>query len=313
MDGQDDLLDDMNGHLSPADWVRQHGHWPLWQIRIDALAERPIELQDPVCSVTRGLLGDRLRDLRCLTRAPGCQGCESTEACDYFRVFEVGKDTSSAAPPYWLQGLPARPFLEAGEHLRIRLVVLGAASDVLPYLEASLRDALLRLGRAAHTPGPYKPALLLRVHRAQPLTWPAVGQPSDVWSLTTRTPLVLMDSTTEDNLCPQAPVLARLVRAGARRLYRLARAQGGGTLPTMDLPDLSAVKVRFGRMVPWQGSRFSQRQRRRMPLEGVVGHLELQGEALRELSPLLALLPLLNVGKQTTMGFGHLDMRALTP
>jgi hypothetical protein len=78
----------------------------------------------------------------------------------------------------------------------------------------------------------------------------------------------------------------------------------------MELPDLRGVRVRFGQLLPWVGSHFSQRQEQRYPLEGLVGHLEIEGEALVPLSPLLSVLPLVGVGKKTTHGFGHLRVHS---
>jgi CRISPR/Cas system endoribonuclease Cas6 (RAMP superfamily) len=66
-----------------------------------------------------------------------------------------------------------------------------------------------------------------------------------------------------------------------------------------------------------RASRYSSRQGRRVPLEGVVGRIVYQGDALDELVPLLALGEALHVGKGTALGmgryrtglFGPLDVR----
>lgn len=300
--------------LPPGPWLESLGPLELWAIPFEALATRPLTLQDPLCSVLRGLLGDKLRELRCLTRAPTCQNCSEIAGCDFVSVFDAGlHEHTLRTPPYWLQGVPIHQQVQAGQRIEGRLVVLGSVSSTLPYLEASLRDALRFLGRPSRQPHPWSPAFSFRVK--SPVRWVAPeGVSSPRWSIRVLTPLVLRDGMAPCILeCPQLPELVQLVRAGARRRLRLHRAlQGNEQIPPVSLPDLREIQLHFGQFIPWSGSRFSQRQLQRMPMAGVLGEVEIEGEALRELSPLLSLLPLLSVGKQTTMGLGHLEATPLT-
>jgi len=297
--------------LLPGPWLARFGSPVLWGIPFEAQSTRPLTLHDPLCSVLRGMLGDRLRELRCLTRAPTCQGCGEVKDCDYARVFDAGLHAQTQrTPPYWLQGVPIQTRIEAGLRLEGRLVVLGGVSATLPYLEASLRDALRLLGRPSRQTLPWAPAFSFRV--GAPVSLAAQGDASSVrWSIRAHTPLALRDEI-DGRECPQLPELAKIVRAGARRLLRLHRVQHGNDwLPPVTMPDLTELRLTSGHFAPWAGSRFSQRQRQRQPMDGLLGEVEVTGEVLRELSPLLALLPLISVGKQTSMGLGHLTTTPL--
>ena len=110
-------------------------------------------------------------------------------------------------------------------------------------------------------------------------------------------------------MCPRVPWLALLVRAGVRRLDALVRAfapPAGGWLPRAELPELATVELIGGGLAPWSSSRFSHRQRRRMPLEGVQGEAAVRGPGVEELAPLLRALAVASVGKATSLGFGTL-------
>jgi hypothetical protein len=282
---------------------------PLWAVSLGVEMTRTIELPGPACAQVRGLLGERLRLLRCLTGAPRCEGCPEIAQCDFARVFDAGQH-DQGTPPFWLQGIPARSRLDAGERFEARLVVLGSESHTLPYLEAALRDAWQRLGRPPHQANatPWKPAATLQACRSTPLVTPALP-PASCWRLSTCSPLVLRDRIAEGSpACPAVPALAQILSAARRRLYRLHRAQqGGGTWPAMDLPDLTAIGLVAGEFRPWSAARYSHRQERTMPLEGLVGEIEIEGEALLALSPLLDVLPLISVGKNTAMGLGDIQ------
>lgn len=292
--------------LSPAAWLARYP-LDLWAVETEAVALLPVQTQDPLCTVVRGLLGERLRALRCLTRAPTCEGCEEAFQCDFARFFDAGSlGASGGVPPFWLQGVSARSSLDAGERLVIRVVLQGTETAMLPYVEAALRDAVLALGRPRS--GPSKPLFTLRARPPRRLVPEAIARTR--WTIEALSPLILQDDPVPPReLCPEAPLMAQIARAGVRRLQRLARASRGD-VPWVELPDLRGIRVCFGQMIPWTGSHFSQRQQKRYPLGGLVGSFEVEGDALSALSPLLAALPLVGVGKKTTHGFGHLRVSA---
>ena len=51
-------------------WLEPALALPLIEIAIDVTIRTPVSVSSPACAVVRGLIGQRLRDLRCLTGAP---------------------------------------------------------------------------------------------------------------------------------------------------------------------------------------------------------------------------------------------------
>jgi len=139
-----------------------------------------------------------------------------------------------------------------------------------------------------------------------------MGAGERAWRIEARTPLVLRGDVARcERACPRAPWLALLVRAGIRRLDALLGAfTPRGVRPRVEMPRLEEVEVVEGRVASWRGSRFSRRQGRRFPLEGLRGSAVLRGAAMRDIGTLLRVLEVTGVGKATSMGFGAL---AATP
>lgn len=286
--------------LPLVDWLRPALDLPLIEISVDVVIHRRIQLSSPTCAVLRGLMGKRLRDLRCLTGAATCAGCVETTRCDYARTFE-GESPHS----FWFQGIPATQTIESGVKLTCRLYLASPAHASAPFLDVALRDALRALdAEAVLSPSRW---------RREPLgELAAPASPEGPLHLRTETPMCLRgDDAICRQLCPRVPWLALLVRAGVRRLDALVRTFApppGGRLPRAELPDLSTIDLLDGALRPWSSSRFSHRQHRRMPLRGLAGDVSLQGEQLHALVPLLRALAVTGVGKATSLGFGVVRM-----
>ena len=134
-------------------WIEWAVGFKVASLAVDAVCIDPGRRHDaPFNTVVRGLIGKRLRDLRCLTQADTCAGCPETARCDYASVFArrlMATESDSEGdevPPFWLQGLPADRALARGVRLSIRLHVAGQAVGVLPYLDVACRDALVHVG-----------------------------------------------------------------------------------------------------------------------------------------------------------------------
>jgi hypothetical protein len=292
-------------------WIARASRLELDTLEIDVVARRTLELREPLNSVVRGLLGARLRDLRCITRAPTCEGCAEASRCDYARVFETaaehapGAHGSHGLHPYWLRGVPAVRDLPEGVKLRVRLAAAGFARPVLPYLDVALRDAWARLGAGA---------LVLSASRSARMSVPIFRSDASSWLIEAMTPLVLGGDPAKARVdCPTAPWLALLVRAGVRRVSALLAAYAPEVeRASVEIPDLRGIELIEGGFSEWSDSRYSARQGKRVPLGGWVGRMEVRGEAMATLSPLLSALGVLNVGKGTAMGFGDVRMDGRT-
>jgi hypothetical protein len=270
----------------------------------------PRRLTDPLCTIVRGWIGQRLRDLRCLTRARTCVGCREVASCDYAQVFDrgvlaAGSDVDGAdTPAFWLQGLPAEHAVVADARFVIRLHVVGPARPMLPYVDVALRDALVRLGV---TP-------LASVTRSMSLASVTGAETSPpAVQLTARTPLRLRgDAIRCAAMCPSAPWFALLLLAGVRRLDRLRSAFGrAGPRPYLAWPPLDDIDVSASSLTGWHADRFSHRQRQVMPLSGHALTAVLRGAAVVRFLPLLRALSVTGVGKGTAMGFGELAVDEL--
>lgn len=298
----------MAGEALPLSaWLARLSVLELEGLAVTASYTRGLSLEEPLNSRVRGNLGARLRALRCITRAPDCAGCREVAVCDYARIFETpsavvaGAHGSHGTHPFWLRGLPAVERLSAGTKVVARLFAAGFARPTLPYLDVALRGALEDTGAVAGFARPFKLGL------AGP--WPE----ATTWRLTAVTPLAVhADPAQCAKDCPEAPWLAVLVRAGLRRLGALGAAYvPGWTRARAGVPDLRGVVLEEGGLAPWSSERYSARQRRSVPLEGLTGSAVVRGEALRELGALWGLLSVVSVGKSTALGFGELRAEPL--
>jgi hypothetical protein len=289
-------------------WIDWAVDFKVVSLSVDAVCLDPGDRRHdaPFNTVVRGLIGERLRDLRCLTRAATCAGCPETSRCDYAGVFDrrLPKTESDSegdeVPPFWLQGLPAGRTLARGAQLSIRLHVTGRAVGVLPYLDVACRDALVRVGMRPSASVVHSTDL--RTLMDEPTT--------NTLRITARSPLRLRgDMARSRRDCPAVPWFALLVRSGVRRLDRLRMAFGEpGARPFLEMPVLDDVEVVSGHgdsMRSWRDTRKG------VPLTGLMGSAVVAGEGVRRLVPLLRVLTITNVGKATTMGFGDLAIEEL--
>jgi CRISPR/Cas system endoribonuclease Cas6 (RAMP superfamily) len=109
--------------------------------------------------------------------------------------------------------------------------------------------------------------------------------------------------------CPSFPWLALLVSAGLRRVASLVeRFGGGGPVPRVQMPHLRDVHVVEDTLRVVQTTRYTQRQEKRVPIEGWTGEVQLTGESVDAIVPLLRAMEVTGVGKGTTMGLGALGV-----
>lgn len=282
------------------EWLRPALRLPLFELTLDVTLRSPVRVSSPICAVVRGLLGQRLRDLRCLTGAPRCDGCPRTADCDYARIFD-----SQDIHPFWFRGLPATDHAAPGTRCTVTLYLAAPAQPPAPYVDVALRDALRLLAPDAVL----APTRWRRLDLGDLL--PAAPPPGSL-RLRTATPWLLRgDEDAYRRRCPQVPWFSLLVGAGVRRIDALVRRFAAPTEDRVSravLPELTDVALVAGRMSPWSSSRFSHRQRRRMPLRGLHGDVTLDGSQLAATVLLLRVLAVTGVGKSTSLGLGAFDL-----
>jgi hypothetical protein len=288
-------------------------------------------------SALRGTFGMVLRDLACATRAPTCDGCRVARDCAYRELFDpLPPDTHalqrfSAIPaPYVFDlGEDRARHLAPGSPLTIGLTLMGRARRHLGLAllaiqrgaggglsRADLRLDLRRVTVERRDGGDAvvldAPGASLRPHpySARLESLPAAGDEDHrriAFRLLTPTRLTQDGNPARvDDLKPRT-----LLMAIARRVSLLADFHGDGPLG-LDFTDLAAraAEARFARKaLRWQRlERWSSRQQRTMPFDGLVGDIEVEGP-LAPFGPLIAFAARLNVGKHASFGLGRYQYR----
>lgn len=288
-------------------WLQPLRALPLRRATFSVTLASPVAMNDPLCSVVRGLAGQRLRAEACLTGARSCDGCSVADRCAYAALVGTRERGDDELRPWWIDGVPGATEAAAGVRWRASLTTVDDGSLRGATLAACVAGALERVGVRDGA----------RHHVAEgtsgPLVWPEpAGAALRVASVS---PLLVRleggDGLTRSAArCPDAPWFALLLGAVVRRCDALARASAGGSLGPLKLPDLRGVRCVEGGWVPWRGSRFSHAQERRMPLEGFAGDAVLEGEALAAVAPLLGVGAVVGAGRLRALGFGSLAVRA---
>ncbi len=290
-------------------------------------------------SAWRGALGRLLRRAACITRLERCDACLLRYECPYAYVFETPPPPGSskmrkypAAPhPFVLEPAEwfepedgARPVRPEGQIYDLGLVLLGRAVRHAPYLMWALseaaRDGLggarVRLAlQAVHIleDGRWRP---LEAGPMPPL--PASGVPPSAPPRRVRlrflTPLRLVHDgrvLREHELSFSAFFRSLLRRASLVHYFHGARE--------LDL-DFRAL-VEASEEVSWEPERLawvelwrrSSRQRRRIPLHGIVGSVCVEGPAVAPFWPFVVLGSVIHAGRAATMGLGRYVLEEAAP
>lgn len=306
------------------------GLFPFFPLELEFEAAEALDMPEYKGGLFRSGLGLFLRQLVCVTGAPACEGCPHVARCPYPLIFENPIQPAEArllrrythAPhPFVLRPpLDRRRHLPAGTILRTRLTLLGAA---LPYLP-ELLEALHRMGESGRYGGRF---LLRRVcsalsgeqlacsdeesWRRPPEAWrpSTAGRRATAVRLAFLTPLRIR---TRGRYNPRPGFLA-ITHALLRRLHLLAAVHAGGPAdPGWMRPLLEAadrVRTRRAEWTLYRWSRASGRQQAEIPMDGLLGEVEAEGE-LGPLLPYLEAGQWLQVGSGTSAGLGAYELTA---
>ena len=292
----------------------------LPMLRLAAQYEVPLPLvwREPA-SVLRGALGAELR--RTARRPHDGQVCPPEACCPYCTMFEPQPrraDAGSLTPPHPLIMSATLAEWNSG---RFELSLVGTAARFAEPVVAAL-ERIFERGLGA------------KAIRGRIVSWTTIGAggapdprgaPINVGAEVRRferawrsAPALQLWSTSpvrltaaingEPRLTPRS-----LTFAGARRAAALAAYFGGGA-PAVPLTSEVIAEAEAVRVVEeawrWKdGVRFSARQRREVPIGGVVGH----GTYVGWTAPLryvLGAAAVLGVGKGCSFGLGRLGVRA---
>lgn len=311
-------------------------------LEFSARAVTPVELDAQAGAQVRGALVEALWKRFCVNQAaPTCAGCPLLNVCPVAALVapmrEAGETGGDQRPrPYVIQP-PAAPQRYAPDAtLRFGLALFGPAAALFPYVvmaaqqieqhgmgrrlpENSGRRGILRLQTICavnplndqrqllyHADQPHVHAPGLPVH-AEAVQTAAAALPVDRLTLHLHTPLRLIQHGQLVHRFALRPFIQRL----KERLDQLVLAYGAGPpLPRLDLDRLCAAVTVADDATRWVDVvNYSHRQRRSLPLGGLVGSVALAGD-LAPLRELLVWGSLIHVGKNAVKGDGWYSVNA---
>jgi len=282
----------------------------LWQIRYVARSRGC--LPPLVTAAVHGGVGQALYHAVCLARArASCRGCPAEPTCPYPTLFDPPAPsdpalrqlgvTNEAPRPFAIS--PERPFVPVGPHwftvepgdaLLLRLVVT-------PEVQSVWRDlwrALVRAGRKGF--GERRERVCCDLDAVEPLD-PADPAPATYARLEFLTPVRLKsDGRIASELSPEL-----LFEAIVRRAALWAALQRCAWSPPAAWREQSRSLRMRAHLRLLRVRRFSSTQRRLLEWPGLIGSIELEGEELPNLWPLLCFGAKAQIGKATTFGFGR--------
>lgn len=297
---------------------------PIGRYRFLFEEKTPARLPEYAGSTWRGALGHALRRLVCVTGAPVCHGCPLLPGCVYPNFFETPAPPGTG--PLHIQGALPHPFVLVpsdrdlqGRHA-VEFTLFGNGNRVLAYVVEAMRRAaaegigagcgIMRLAEVLqeNIPGAeqwisiWTPGTRLTPH---PPAVPVCPAPPPEVRLQLLTPLRLRAD--QRNITPSSLQFSDLFSHLLRRISLLMRVHSGTPLQA----DFLALTTR-ARTVPlarrdlrwydWQ--RYSNRQKTKIPMGGIVGELAIE-QPHPDFWPYLWLGQWTHAGKGASMGLGR--------
>jgi len=298
--------------------------WPVARYRLVFKVQTPLNLPDYAGSMLRGVFGQALRQLACMTRRRACGPCPLLTVCPYPLVFETPAPAEhqlqsfSAVPNAYVIEPPPwgrRQYLP-GEDLVFEMVLFGQALDKLPLVILAWQRALAR-GLGGGTAGLTEMVLLtpqdeaviydastdrVRPHETRLRLPPLQGGTDFVLNFIT--PLRLQEN---GRILPPERVTSRVLLMALLRRLSLILEFHAGIKPDYDFPRLSRLADVVGAVnnLTWRyWERWSNRQKKKMNMNGLAGEIRLSGVPV-EFYDLLRLGQWVHVGKNATFGLGR--------
>jgi hypothetical protein len=292
-------------------------------------------------SAFRGGFGHALKARVCLTPEHVCHSCLWREQCLYPYIFEpkleardTGIESEETIPCPFVLVPPLETYrhYHPGDLLTCDLVLIG---DAMAYVRHFIETMVL-LGGTGVGKGqgrfevtqvqalrPRAPASEIYSGRASTLRYvpPPVTGEELVWPYQHLTPrrvtLAFLTPTRlkyHQHLLKDAPAFHIVMRRLLDRLAELSRFYHNQPLALdMQAWKSRAEQIRLvaSRVTAYDWERYSNRQRTRMKLGGIVGTATYEGD-LAPFMPLLALGEWLHVGKGATFGLGKYQITEVT-
>lgn len=280
----------------------------------------------------RGALGLSLKRLCCHSTNAACDSCFLQSKCAYSVIFEgvppanrslMRKYPRIPKPFVLCVSIDSKQMFKQGEDLKFGIRLFGPAVDLYPYIIEAVRSMLERgLGRdripirleevsgngvRIYHHGDKQiqqfPIRQLRISTSSSATWQDI-------EITFITPLRLQ----VDGKITRKPHLNDLMLALVRRLTILTEFYGNpishenGKRVLLDAA--TGAEIVQSNLQWYSLPRFSRRQKRRIPLGGIIGYCRYKWpDASINPEPWLRAASILHVGKATSFGLGRIDYK----
>jgi hypothetical protein len=261
----------------------------------------------------RSVFGKTLREWVCVTGQSRCDGCLLRKRCAYPRWFEPIAPNTPA--PLGVSDSPPMPytlFVPPSEDTVLEITVFGATAMadsalLLSVIELAARNGIgkarqqLNLLSAEAFLCSEARAFLPDGFTASPLPANFFSKENGV-AIELQSPLRLQ---TKGKVMTERTFSAEdFIRALLRRITLLHWVYGIGSLSPVPLAAIEDVHL-SSEHLSWQvGERYSARQAKLVPLDGLIGTFTLLGSGIQTLMPWLEIGQWTQTGKATTQGLG---------
>lgn len=298
--------------------------------QISSVLQDDFVLAEYAGSMLRGVYGNSLRKISCMTGQKKCDNCPIITTCPYPELFDpakdmthMGRNVKSIPAPYVIQA-PAwgAKELKKGDELSFNIRLFGVSSHRTPFVFHSFRQALYHgIGRKPNKASAVV-SNICHLETKQNLF-------DDEGNFVQHTPSIpkidISNCPTNIRIEFKTPYRSqiqgkpisvkditprRLVTDIIRRARLLIEFYGDASDITnwpIDEWLAMADNIKNTKELYWQDwKRYSNRQRRSMRLGGLMGKWYWQ-DVPTEIAAILKIGSIIHVGKQTVFGFGHMD------
>jgi len=312
-------------------------HLPHAVFKFHLTAKDRLYLPEYKGSALRGGFGAAFKKVCCVKSGQKyCNDCQLNSNCAYAYIFETPQTSSYRAdiaatnlphPFVILPPLSRKETIEPAESLTFMLTLIGRGIDFLPYYVYAF-DELGRVGlgrgkgryqleKVTNDTGP-------EIYHINHRTLTANFQTKDFEDLIAetaswdKTKIILNFLTptriTEKNKLTKELPFDLLIRNLLRRGSLVAKVHSPTDEPWQlnygEVLEYARTRVRTVKsQLSWYDwERYSNRQQRRMNFRGFIGQITYQGE-IEPFLPLIQLGQHIHVGKNTSFGMGHYDVK----
>ena len=295
----------------------------FYSYRVRLLATENIYLPNFSGSTLRGAFGHALRKVSCMSKMDNHQNCILKNKCPYFLSFETTrKDTPSGLRTYPHPFILEPPIntrkINAGNQFDFKFVLIGKAVNVLPYFILAFNQmGSVGLGKGRGKfelldVSTYPQSRIIYNSKDNDLT--DGGDELSIKKMDIGNCITLNFLTPtrlkEKGKYIMVPSFEAIVRASLRRMSLLANAYCDTEL---DLPygelieEARSIRIVRDGTNPCIINRYSSRQERKVPLHGITGSVDYEGD-FTPFAELLDAIRWLHLGGATAFGFGNVKV-----